>query len=249
MPEPNDFNAYVPIDFFEKGDEWRFGGFVSTEHRDQEGEILLQEGLVFDPFVQRGYFNDNHDTKTGEGAVIGVPISLEKRTTPDGKRGTWVEGKLLKGVDRAKTIWQTGQALKTQTSGATKRQLGFSLQGKITHRTGARTVPKPQADGSIKYVGDTVTRALVKQIAITHCPVNPYAGMELLCKSLMAGSAIESPGAVPGNAFALRTESLDGQQRKRRRTRSEAIEMLMQKGLSKAGAELCFDLATVAPNR
>jgi hypothetical protein len=56
-----------------------------------------------------------------------------------------------------------------------------------------------------------VTKAVVKQIAITFCPVNAETELMVLSKALSAGAAIANPGASPGGGFALRTEALDGQ--------------------------------------
>ena len=49
----------------------------------------------------------------------------------------------------------------------------------------------------------------MKNVAITHCPVNVGTEMEALAKALVAGSSISNPGAAPGEGFALRPESLD----------------------------------------
>lgn len=191
------FKAYVPLRFFEKADapastRRRFEGFITTEHRDREGEIALQDGLDFKEFMAHGWFNDNHSKKTG--ANVGWPLRIERRTTPDGKKGTWVEGHLISGFKPADEIWDLAQAL--QRDKESKRQLGFSVEGTITHRGGS--------------ANKVITRAIVRNCAITANPVNPYTGMNTLVKALTAGGAVDAPAATPGEGFPLRTESLEG---------------------------------------
>ena len=218
-----DFTFTVPLDVFEKGGEKWIRGFVTTEHADREGETILQDGLDFSEFMKWGYFNDNHSKKTED--VLGYPIVLEKRTTPDGKLGHYVEGKLISGYESAEKIHRLAKQLKED--GGT-RQLGFSLQGKIDQRAGA--------DGKV------ITKARVRHVAITSEPVNPFTGLDTLVKALTAGAAITAPATSPGEGFALRQESLGGM-RKQRLSQDEAIVDLMAKGHSRSAAERIYRLA------
>jgi hypothetical protein len=90
-----------------------------------------------------------------------------------------------------------------------------------------------------------------------NCPVNTDTGLEVLAKSLSAmeaeadlerglsaGAAITAPTtATPGDGFALRTESLEQDEKRRRRkrrlTKSEAVAFLQTRypGLTLHGAE------------
>jgi hypothetical protein len=235
----NDFKFWVPLEAYEKGGDLLVRGVISTEHRDREGEIVLQDGLDFSEFLRSGYFNDNHEKKTGGGAVLGYPLKIQKGTTPDGKKCHHVEGVLYKDYAPARELHHLAAAMRNDPRKA--RQLGFSLQGKIKSRTGQPRIPKVQPDGTVQWVGDVVNKAIVRHVAITHCPVNPHTGLEALTKALMAGSAIEAPTASPGEGFPLRAESLDGG---KKRTKRDAIEWLMkQRGISREAAERVWKLA------
>ena len=97
-------------------DQWRIGGYASTEAFDRQGESVLQKGLDFTEFVQHGYYNDNHQQHTA--AAVGVPEMAQFRKG----KGWWTEGYLLKGVERAQAIYNLAKAL-TDTS----RKLGFFI--------------------------------------------------------------------------------------------------------------------------
>jgi hypothetical protein len=224
--QDNTFRVYFPAELYKGNDGRRFvRGFCSTEHEDREKETVLQDGLDFSEALQFGWFNDNHSKSTSD--RIGWPTAIEKRTTNDGKKGHWVEGELLVGYEPADRVWKLHEALKENKA---PRHLAFSIEGSIDKRLGPG--------------GKTIAKARVRNIAITADPVNPFAGMEAVAKSLMAGTDIQSPGAQPGNAFPLRSESLEGaeededERRKRKRkrkrkrmTRGESIDWLMAQGL------------------
>jgi hypothetical protein len=189
--------------------EWRIGGIVSTDHMDRQGEILVQDGLDFSPFLKGGWFNDNHDKQTSK--LVGYPELAEMRQLPNGHKGWYVEGYLLKGHDPAKELWSVANAL--QKSG---RRLGFSVEGNIQQRDAKN--PK------------LVRKATVREVAITRCPVNDRTGLDVLAKSLAAGQAVSDPGTAPGEGFPLRTESLGGGKKKKKKKlkKSEAIALLLK---------------------
>ena len=176
------FHLYAPISAFEKADapegqQRRIGGLVSTESRDRQNEIILQRGLDFTPFLQHGWFNDNHD-KTPAG-VIGEPDPTSLRyyqkgeQLPNGRKapanGHWAEGWLLHGDPRADAIWSKIKSLEKSPTG---RRFGFSIEGGVRRRAGP----------DLK----TVAKAFVSHIAVTHVPVNTDAGLDALAKSLSA---------------------------------------------------------------
>lgn len=188
------FQFDIPFEVFSKagedGKERRIGGIVSTDHLDRQDEVLIQKGLDFSPFLKSGWFNDNHDSST-EG-LIGYPQTAELRTLPDGSTGWYVEGYLLKGSERADRIWELANALQK-----TDRRLGFSVEGSI----GERDSENPK----------TVRKAVVREVAITRCPVNTNTSLNVLAKSLSVGHASPtSAPVVPGEGAALRVESLEG---------------------------------------
>jgi hypothetical protein len=157
---PLDFQFDCPLALFEKGDapigkQRRIAGIISTETRDRQGEVLLQNGLNFDSFLKNGWYNDNH-TKDTTG-ILGYPESVRRfgrgEILPDGNVAdtncTWAEGYLLP-TKKADEIWELGQAL-SQTG----RRLGYSVEGKIQKRIGPNK--------------KTVAQALVRNVAITNC--------------------------------------------------------------------------------
>lgn len=193
------FTVYCELEAYEKADApdgqtMRIGGIVSTDDMDLEGERLVQEGMDFAPFLDRGWFNDNHGSSSTD--VLGYPTGAKyvKKggRLPNGKvadrNGWWAEGYLLP-TTKGRELWELTRALK-----GTPRGLGFSVEGGVVARD-----PKDRK---------TVARAVVAHVAITHCPVNTHTAMHALSKALSVGSAIASPGAAPGAGFPLRTESL-----------------------------------------
>lgn len=237
------FKLETPVEVFwkagEAGKERRISGVISTEHRDQQDEIVLQNGLDLEPFLRHGWINDNHSRDTA--GVIGYPLKVE-RTTVDGKPATRMEGYLLQGFKPADEIWQLANALQK-----TDRRLGFSIEGKVRRRAGR--------DGKV------IAEAVVRNVAATNCPVNAKTGMDVLAKSLAfmasgqscggcgrgacvhkalsAGQSVADPGAAPGEGFPLRTESVEsgphvttyGDKKKRKRkkkrlTKSEALSVI-----------------------
>jgi len=224
--EATPFKFDIAVECFEKAGadpskERRIGGIVSTGDIDRQGERLIQKGLDFSPFLKGGWFNDNHDHSTE--ALVGYPDKCELRELPDGEQGWYVEGYLLKGHQRSDNLWNIAQALQKSD-----RRLGFSVEGQIEERD--------VADPKI------VRKATVREVAITRCPVNTNTGLDVLAKSLSAGSAVSDPGTAPGEGFPLRTESLEGGKKKKKKKlyrKSEAIERLraIRPGLDGALAE------------
>jgi len=176
------FEFEAPLSFFEKanapkGQERRIAGVLSTENMDQQQEKILQRGLDLTPFLKSGWFNDNHSRKTTD--ILGYPTGVQGfekgQRLPDGDiaraRTTWVEGYLLK-TPKATEVWELGKAL-----AETDRRLGFSVEGKITQRTGPER--------------KVIAKAIVRNAAITNCPVNQDSRWMALAKSLQAVEAAE----------------------------------------------------------
>jgi len=199
-PEEIDFTVHAELTAFEKSDAETpmfIGGLVSTDDLDQDGERIVQEGLDFKPFLSKGWFNDNHSKQTA--GVVGYPTAAfyvkKGKKLPNGRiaksNGWWAEGYLL-NTDDGRKLWGLVKALEDAP-----RKLGFSIEGKVLSR-------HPR-DAS------RVTKAVVRNVAVTHCPVNDKTELGLLAKALAAGHAIGSGdiNAGPGSGAALRTESLD----------------------------------------
>jgi hypothetical protein len=242
------FNFDVEIDCFEKagaGDKARrIAGYVSTADLDKDGEVLIQKGLNFSQFLRNGYFNYNHGQ--GPDDLIGYPEDAryvrKGEMLPSGnvahQDGWYVEGYLLKGVKKADDTWQLAQSLK-----GTGRRLGYSVEGKVLRR------------GMLKSGIPAVVEAMVRNVAVTHCPKNDKTALEILAKSLSVGSATattpEAGAAVPGSGLALVPEShptLGEKKKKKKRkklSKGEAIEMVLQRfpNLSTVDAARVVDMA------
>lgn len=192
------FQFEIPVQFFEKagapaGQGRRIGGIVTTERPDRQGEVVLSKALDWDDWIRNGWFNDNHSKATD--GIVGYPDAVayfEKGAAlPDGTQapanGFWAEGYLLENHEPADKIWKLGKALQ-----GTGRRLGFSVEGQIHRRIGPKTVFKKSADGkSGQWVGNTIAKATVRNVAVTNCPVNTDTGLEILAKSLEAASQAE----------------------------------------------------------
>lgn len=194
------FRSWIPFDVvgLEKGadgeERVRIRGIASTEHQDQDGDTIVQDGLDWSYFLKRGWFNDNHSKGT---VTLGYPDKVYPVTVDDGGqkvRATAVEGYLL-GTGEAKEIANFARLL-----AGTPRQLGFSVEG-----------PPPVRDPRNP---NRIIRAIVRNVAITNCPVNPYTRLDLaksmrLSKAMSVGGPAQAPGvAVTGSARPLMPESL-----------------------------------------
>lgn len=172
------FRIVAPASVFEKADapvgqRRRIGGVVSTDSWDREGERILQEGLNFQPFLQGGWFNDNHKSQTGKGVGFptGVRLFRAGDILPNGQRAAtnchWAEGYLLDGHPPADEIWSMAQALNRAGQG---HRLGFSIEGLIRAR-----------DQENERV---ILSADVMEVAVTRCPINTDTKVELLSRAL-----------------------------------------------------------------
>ena len=177
-------------EIFEKGTgkkRIKLRGIISTEHRDRQGEVIKQDGLDFQPFLDYGWFNDNHSGKTHD--VLGYPERVFRTTIKDtdGRsiEATAVEGYLLP-TKRGLSLLDVSKNLKGNGS----RSLGFSVEGDVVERSAD--------DDSI------IVRATIKNVAVTHMPVNPNTTLEALAKSLSKG--MDSSSIAP-----LMPESLEGE--------------------------------------
>lgn len=155
------FSFSLPVDIMKSdtpdSDEWRIAGYASTSTEDRQGDEIVQKGLDFSDFINYGWFNFDHDNSK----IVGYPDKDKCRID---SRGFYVEGTLLKGIDLAKSLWETAVALKK--SGA-PRKLGFSVEGKVLKRNDLGKIIK----------------AKIYNVAVTANPVNPTCTFDALCKS------------------------------------------------------------------
>ena len=150
----------------------KIGGVISTETRDLQGEIVIQDGLDFSDFERSGYFNYEH--RPGIENLLGYPTKIIRKGSQ-----TVVEGVLMLDRPKAREVYETAQAM-AKSRGL--RSLGFSVEGHVTERD--------ENDPKI------VKKALVRHCAITSSPINPQTSMELRKSSrsfIRARSATKSP--------------------------------------------------------
>jgi hypothetical protein len=220
------FQFEVPVTFFEKADapagkQRRIGGIISTEAPDRQGETVLADALDLSDWLKNGWYNDNHSRDTD--GIVGYPEVAQKfhkgEKLPNGDTakypGHWAEGYIL-NTERGNKIWELGQALQ-----GTGRRLGFSVEGKILRRSGPRTIVKKAEDGTPQWVGSKIAKALVRNVAVTNCPVNTDTGLEILNKSIEAFQRaddddlemrvrhLEKMLTAAGNGAPLKPESLE----------------------------------------
>ena len=167
------FSAWLPLQLI-KGDaepsRTKIGGIISTETVDQQGDVILQDGMDFSYFLDKGYFNYEH--KGGVEYIVGAPTKVE-RVNIDGMQATRVEGYLMNEKPLAKNIIETCVAMqKAQLD----RKIGFSVEGQVLQRDPANS--------------KLITKAKILNVAITSAPVNPDAKLEFLARSLMNAKQI-----------------------------------------------------------
>lgn len=138
-------------------EEWRIGGYASTSDEDRQGDEILQKGLDISDFVNFGWLNFDHNNDI----ILGYP---DKSKCVVDRKGFYVEGILLKGVEKSQRIWETALALKKSGS---DRKLGFSVEGKILKRNDLGKIVK----------------AKVYNVAVTPNPVNTSCTWDALVKS------------------------------------------------------------------
>lgn len=176
------YRFHAPVWAFEKasapeGQHRRIGGLITTDTRDRQNEVVLQDGLDFSQFLTNGYWNDNHAKDVA--GIVGVPDPASLRfikkgqTMPNGEKapanGHWAEGWMFEDEPRADAIWKKALAIQKLP---TKRRLGFSIEGGILRRAG--------------HDGKIIAKAVVKHVALTHMPVNTDTTLDVIAKSLVS---------------------------------------------------------------
>jgi hypothetical protein len=142
-------------------------GFCTTEDLDRQDEVVVAKGLDFGPFLNFGWFNDNHSPKTAD--VLGWPTYAKLHPG----KGWFVKGELLRGKKAADDVWELAQAIAKSNS---PRRLGYSIEGRATKRNKQ----------------NHIVEGLVRHVAITNQPVNPSCQLELFAKAFAPISEVEA---------------------------------------------------------
>lgn len=158
----NKFNFFVPLTLEKSGEvgEMKISGVCSSMVEDSDGETLDPTGFDFQPLLNSGYFNWNHQSGKTASAILGRPTSAQ---VINGGRDFYVEGVLYKGLDEAKYVYNLAKTLEQEDP---TRRLGFSIEGQATERDSIN--PK------------RIRKARITGIAITHCPKNPNTLLNII---------------------------------------------------------------------
>lgn len=164
MSTEETFNFWMPLQAIKKSssskqepsDKRWVQGIASTEAKDLQGEIVKQDGIDTSYLLTSGYFNFDH--RPGAEFKIGEPT--ECKITD---RGLWVKGFLYTGKKVADDVWEHITSL---TKSGASRKMGFSIEGKVTKRSGS-----------------VIEKCWLQDIAITPAPVNTTTWAEV-AKSL-----------------------------------------------------------------
>lgn len=208
---------------------YHFKGVASTADKDREGEILLQKGLDFSPFIDHGEFNWNHISH----AMVGVPVGKKAWF----ENGQWMsEGLILKGMP----IWDgydTEMVVKQHNNlrkAGLNRGLCQSVEGKVLKRSDC---------------GKYVEKAAIYNIALTFRPVNPNCSISMLAKSLDKQATVQSSdefykALAVSSIGAFMKEDLEGAGTKKGDDDSieaRLVAHLIRKGYSRADAKKHVD--------
>ncbi len=159
----------------------RMSGWASTPNLDSDGERVLQDGLVVDELLHKGWINWNHQSAE----LIGVPRVAEVRDRgSEMGKGLYTEFDLLRDAPMAQKTWELAKALK-----GTGRSLGLSLEGKklAVSKTG------------------TILKAKVMNIAVCPNPKNPETSVQALVKAMVTN---DEAALAPFSPIALHEESI-----------------------------------------
>lgn len=133
-------------------------GVVSSEIEDQAGDIIKQDGIDWSYFLDKGYFNWEH--QSGPENILGYPTKIIK-----GEAETSVEGYLFLDRPKAKDAYDMAKILKDVQA---PRSIGFSIEGQVIERDKAND--------------HIITKAKILNVSVTAHPCNPDA--KLMVKAL-----------------------------------------------------------------
>lgn len=132
-------------------------GIASTEDKDQQGEVVMQDKMDCDYLLDKGYVNWNHSHAPED--QIGKPLEVIKlpggKDTPGGKPATFFKAALFEGMPRADAVWALSKAIEDSQGVGADRMLGFSVEGGVRTRQ-----------------GHILVETVVRHMAVTHEPVN-----------------------------------------------------------------------------
>jgi len=155
------FNFFVPVDFEKSGDgqSMKIAGIASTPDLDADQEMMDPHGFDLSYFLDKGFFNYNHASKSDPSSIVGEPTKAF--ITKKGE--LHLEGFLYPNSAKARDIFNLADTLKKSGS---SRKLGFSIEGKVIDRD----LLNPQK----------VTKARITGCAITPTPKNANTYLDVI---------------------------------------------------------------------
>lgn len=186
----NDYvEIWIPCDIVAKGgdegDARPLGlirGIVSSEIRDLDGEIIVQDGLDWSDALQKGPGGGflTHEHPLGTLNIVGFPERIERTevTADDGKtyKATVLDGAIYLDDDLGKELYKKGVVM---AKAGGQRKLGYSIEGRM----------KPGA----RKRGGYVDGVKVKSVAISSQPRNKTSWWQPVMRSLTAAMNPEHP--------------------------------------------------------
>ena len=155
-------------------------GEISNSTKDEEGDFMLQKGLDFSYFDDRGVLKYEHNPKGSPGNIIGFPHG---RYT-DGNR-TVIKAALFEGHAMADDAWSLIKAVERHNKKYPKHQktLGFSVEG--FYGKGARR-------------GGVQKSAKITNVVVTPNPILKSTWLELVSENHSGlSSMMKSMNATP----------------------------------------------------
>lgn len=198
------FTQFCPLDINKGGldvsVEGLIRGIVSAQWRDQQGEVLVQDGMDWSYADKYGVLNEDHDNSPGK--VLGeLGERWDTTYEPPNAPGTSVPAtglaaRLYMGKPRAREAWET---IKAQLESPwSKRRMGYSVEGSAI----ARDSGSPRV----------ILKSAIINTALTQHPVFPGARLTSIAKSMGFLSVGEQTPADPGDGVygALVGQDLEG---------------------------------------
>jgi hypothetical protein len=208
------FSTFIPFDVIEKATEadplrGPIRGIASTESQDQDGDIVIQEGLDWSAFFAKSGSGRpiplTYEHPLGVNNIVGEATSV-RIVDKDGVKATEIEGHLYLNDEQGANVWKKACAMKKAGS----LRLGFSVEGRV---------PPGGRDGN------KIIKAKIYSVAISPVPRNLESWWEPLAASILAG-------LKNGDYFA-RAEKIEGIAQGESAQGSGGIEKIVPQSIQK----------------
>lgn len=171
--------TWVPFEPLEKGDQpdsellGRVRGIVSSETVDEDGELIVQDGIDWEYFKSHGFLTAEHPL--GVLNPVGYPVSIWKSQTEEGHPATGIDADLYLETKLGKAIWDNSKIFKKAGG---NRRYGYSIEGEATERDSQQP--------------HKITKSRVISVAITPAPKNTKSWFDPVIASMAANLGISA---------------------------------------------------------